>query len=154
MQHDKVYQKYYDEVVILLETGLRISELSGLTDTDLDFENRFVRIDHQLLRSTEDGYYIETPKTDSGFRQVPMTAAESNDPAHHAPHLLHQDGECGNESQGVAVHHGPCQHRDDAELLCSRNLQFRQGRDGPAGRCCLVVMRILLLYILLFIAKT
>lgn len=75
MQHDKVYQKYYDEVVILLETGLRISELSGLTDTDLDFENRFVRIDHQLLRSTEDGYYIETPKTDSGFRQVPMTAA-------------------------------------------------------------------------------
>ena len=41
MQHDKVYQKYYDEVVILLETGLRISELSGLTDTDLDFENRF-----------------------------------------------------------------------------------------------------------------
>lgn len=75
MQHDKVYQKYYDEVVILLETGLRISELSGLTDTDLDFENRFIRIDHQLLRSTEDGYYIETPKTDSGFRQVPMTAA-------------------------------------------------------------------------------
>lgn len=75
MQHDKVYQKYYDEVVILLETGLRISELSGLTDTDLDFENRFIRIDHQLLRSTEDGYYIETPKTDSSFRQVPMTAA-------------------------------------------------------------------------------
>lgn len=75
MQHDKVYQKYYDEVVILLETGLRISELSGLTDTDLDFENRFIRIDHQLLRSTEDGYYIETPKTDSGFRQVPMTLA-------------------------------------------------------------------------------
>ena len=31
--------------------------------------------DHQLLRSTEDGYYIETPKTDSGFRQVPMSAA-------------------------------------------------------------------------------
>ncbi len=34
-----------------------------------------MNVDHQLLRSTEDGYYIETPKTDSGFRQVPMSAA-------------------------------------------------------------------------------
>ena len=61
--------------MILLETGLRISELCGLTETDLNFELRFVNVDHQLLRSTEDGYYIETPKTDSGFRQVPMSAA-------------------------------------------------------------------------------
>lgn len=74
IQEDAVYQKYYDEIVILLETGLRISELCGLTDTDLDFENRSVKIDHQLLRSTEDGYYIETPKTDNGVRQIPMTA--------------------------------------------------------------------------------
>lgn len=75
MQGDSVYSKYYDEVVILLETGLRISELCGLTPADLNFEQRFVNVDHQLLRSTEDGYYIETPKTDSGFRQVPMSAA-------------------------------------------------------------------------------
>lgn len=75
MQEDHVYSKYYDEVVILLETGLRISELCGLTAADLNMEQRFVNVDHQLLRSTEDGYYIETPKTDSGFRQVPMSAA-------------------------------------------------------------------------------
>lgn len=75
MQGDSVYSKYYDEVVILLETGLRISELCGLTPADLNFEQRFINVDHQLLRSTEDGYYIETPKTDSGFRQVPMSAA-------------------------------------------------------------------------------
>ena len=75
MQNDPVYVKYYDEVVILLETGLRISELCGLTPADLNFEKRFVNVDHQLLRSTEDGYYIEAPKTESGFRQVPMSAA-------------------------------------------------------------------------------
>ena len=68
-------KQYYDEVVILLETGLRISELCGLTPDDLNFENRFVNVDHQLLRSTKDGYYIEAPKTESGFRQVPMSAA-------------------------------------------------------------------------------
>ncbi len=73
VQGDKVYQKYYDELVILLGTGLRISELCGLTDTDLDFENRFVNIDHQLLKSSEIGYYIEVPKTDSGIRQIPMS---------------------------------------------------------------------------------
>lgn len=76
MQDDPVYSKYYDDVVILLETrGLRISKLCGLTETDLNFEKRFVNVGHQLLRSKEDGYYIETPKTDSGFRQVPMSAA-------------------------------------------------------------------------------
>ena len=76
MQDDPVYSKYYDDVVILLETrGLRISEPCGLTETDLNFEKRFVNVDHQLLRSKEDGYFIETPKTDSGFRQVPMSAA-------------------------------------------------------------------------------
>ena len=77
IQEDKVYQKYYDEIVILLETGLRVSELCGLTDTDLDFEKGYVKVDHQLLRSAEDGFYIETPKTESGNRQIPMTAAAS-----------------------------------------------------------------------------
>lgn len=75
MQNDPVYAKYYDEVLILLETGLRVSELCGLTPADLNFEKRCVNVDHQLLRSTEDGYYIEAPKTDSGYRQVPMSAA-------------------------------------------------------------------------------
>ena len=51
------------------------SELCGLTPADLNFERRFVNVDHQLLRSTEDGYYNEAPKTESGFRQVPMRAA-------------------------------------------------------------------------------
>ena len=53
---DSVYQKYRDEVIILLGTGLRISELCGLTETDLDFENRVINVDHQLLRSAETGY--------------------------------------------------------------------------------------------------
>ncbi|MBY7141899.1 tyrosine-type recombinase/integrase [Virgibacillus sp. NKC19-3] len=69
---DKIYSKNYDEILILLKTGLRISEFGGLTLSDLDFENRLIHVDHQLLRNTEIGYYIETPKTKSGERQVPM----------------------------------------------------------------------------------
>ncbi len=60
---DTVYHKNYDEILILLKTGLRISELCGLTVSDLDFENHLISVDHQLLRNTELGYYIETPKT-------------------------------------------------------------------------------------------
>ncbi len=60
---DNVYHKHYDDVLILLKTGLRISELCGLTVADIDFKNEVVIIDHQLLKSKEQGYYIETPKT-------------------------------------------------------------------------------------------
>ena len=65
METDNVYSKYRDEVILLLETGLRISELCGLT-THIDMLNRVINIDHQLLRDTEVGYYISTPKTKNG----------------------------------------------------------------------------------------
>lgn len=69
---DKVYSQYYDVIVILLNTGLRISELCGLISNDLDFEKRLINVNHQLLYNKEHGYYIDTPKTKSGIRQIPM----------------------------------------------------------------------------------
>ncbi|MFQ4946021.1 site-specific integrase [Clostridioides difficile] len=72
METDNVYSKYRDEVILLLETGLRISELCGLT-THIDMLNRVINIDHQLLRDTEVGYYISTPKTKNGKRELPLT---------------------------------------------------------------------------------
>lgn len=70
-ESDKIYQKYVDEIIILLGTGLRISELCGLTDA-LDFENRIIYVDHQLMKDSRIGYYIEEPKTKNGIRQIPM----------------------------------------------------------------------------------
>ncbi len=70
---DKVYRKYYDEIIILLGTGLLISELCGLTDKDIDFENKLINVDHQLLKVSCVGYHIEVPKTKSGVRQIPMS---------------------------------------------------------------------------------
>ncbi|ENY8624189.1 tyrosine-type recombinase/integrase [Clostridioides difficile] len=72
METDNVYSKYRDEVILLLETGLRISELCGLT-THIDMLNRVINIDHQLLRDTEVGYYISTPKTKNGKRELSLT---------------------------------------------------------------------------------
>ena len=70
--NDPVYRKNVDEIIVLMETGLRVSELCGLT-TALDFANRLILIDHQLLRDVDLGYYITAPKTKCGSRQVPMT---------------------------------------------------------------------------------
>ena len=69
---DKTYKVYYPAIVILLNTGLRISELCGLTLSDIDFDNRTIDINHQLKKD-KDGYYTEPPKSDSGYRKIPMT---------------------------------------------------------------------------------
>lgn len=73
IKNDRTYRKYYDEFVVLLGTGMRVSEFCGLTKKDLDFENRKIRVDHQLVRDRHCNYYIEKTKTECGRRSIPMT---------------------------------------------------------------------------------
>ena len=68
---DGVYQKYYNAIVVLLHTGLRISELCGLTTSDIDFEKGFIQVNHQI-NYDKGKYSINEPKTDSGIREIPM----------------------------------------------------------------------------------
>ena len=70
---DVVYCKYYEIVYTLFHTGMRISEFCGLTLKDIDLENRTVNIDHQLQRTSDMRYIIETTKTDAGTRVLPIT---------------------------------------------------------------------------------
>ena len=64
---------YYDDIVILLGTGLRVSELYGLTKKDIDFKKRHIFIEHQLCRTAEQPYFVTSPKTSSGIRCIPMS---------------------------------------------------------------------------------
>ena len=73
IREDKTYAKYYDEFVVLLGTGMRVSEFCGLTMNDLDFESRRIRVDHQLVRERSGKYYVEKAKTACGVRYIPMT---------------------------------------------------------------------------------
>lgn len=73
IKNDKTYSKCYDEFVVLFGTGMRVSEFCGLTVNDLDFENKRIRVDHQILRDNKGRYYIEKTKTESGRRFIPMT---------------------------------------------------------------------------------
>lgn len=60
-------------VYIFFHTGMRISEFCGLTLKDIELENRTVNIDHQLQRTSDMRYIIETTKTDAGTRVLPIT---------------------------------------------------------------------------------
>lgn len=72
---DYGHDNYYDDIVILLGTGLRVSELYGLTRSDIDFERRCIHVRRQLCRTAEKPYFVAPPKTQSGFRSIPMTDA-------------------------------------------------------------------------------
>ena len=73
IKHDRHFSRYYDGVYILFKTGLRISEFCGLTMQDIDFDEKTIRIDHQLQRTSDMRYSIVPTKTNAGTRVIPMT---------------------------------------------------------------------------------
>ena len=68
----KCYSRYYDMIVFMLGTGLRASELCGLTISDIDFNDSCVHVKKQLL-NINGTMCVCTPKSDSGTRDIPMT---------------------------------------------------------------------------------
>lgn len=72
VERDKHFSQYYDSIFLMLKTGLRVSEFAGLTISDIDFENRRINVDHQLLKDG-DGYVTAPPKTRAAIRTIPMS---------------------------------------------------------------------------------
>lgn len=60
----------------MLGTGCRIGEVLGLRWQDIDFKNRTININHNLVyRAQDDGTCINrvnSPKTSAGIRIIPM----------------------------------------------------------------------------------
>ena len=58
----------------MLSTGCRIGETIGLTWDDIDFENKCININHQIIYKKKDGktkHYSEPPKNRTN-RQIPL----------------------------------------------------------------------------------
>ena len=72
------YNAYYWMFEFFFETGARCGETIGLTWQNVDFKNKFVKIDHQLLYELdEEGkrrFQICPPKTIKGIRKIPLTS--------------------------------------------------------------------------------
>ena len=69
-----VYQKYYVLIAFLLGTGLRISEALGITWDDIDFENKCVNVNHQIVYKKLNGIskHRVCPTKTKETRIVPM----------------------------------------------------------------------------------
>lgn len=69
---DSRSQHCYDMLYILFWTGLRASELCGLTMDNLDFDNGLIHVEKQLM-CINHTHIVVKPKTSNGIRFIPMT---------------------------------------------------------------------------------
>ena len=77
VRNKDAYARWVNILTVLLGTGMRIGECTGLSWSNVDFRNNVIYITHTLIsRKWEDGacYYrvMPTPKTQKGIRQIPM----------------------------------------------------------------------------------
>lgn len=61
---------YYIPILILFHTGMRISEVCGLTWNDIDFDKKIITVDKQVVYLSRRGYFFSSPKTKSSHRQI------------------------------------------------------------------------------------
>lgn len=71
------YKHWYPIFSVMLGTGLRVGELTGLRWRDIDFDNNVINVNHTLVfydrsKANRTGFGINTPKTEAGYRSVPM----------------------------------------------------------------------------------
>lgn len=79
LRNHKDYARWVNIITVLLGTGLRIGECTGLTWGDCDFIQNTISVNHTLIyRKWEDGTcgyrVMHSPKTKKGVRTIPMFA--------------------------------------------------------------------------------
>ena len=76
LKNSHMYQHWYPVFAVMLGTGLRVGEVTGLTWEDVNFENNTISVNRTLVyfNHSKGGCYfgINTPKTRAGERVVPM----------------------------------------------------------------------------------
>ena len=80
LKNSRIYSHWYSVFAVMLGTGLRVGELTGLRWCDIDLENSVIDVNHTLVyyshrsADSKQGCYfnINTPKTAASNRQVPM----------------------------------------------------------------------------------
>lgn len=79
---NKHYRNYLDRFIILFETGMRVSELCGLTFSDIHLDENgenYVRITHQLQKHRDGHLYVKqhgnkaTGKAEYSLRDIPLS---------------------------------------------------------------------------------
>lgn len=70
------YRHWYPVFAVMVNTGMRVGEITGLRWEDVDFEENVIEVSHTLVyyNHSDEGCYfsIHTPKTEAGKRVIPM----------------------------------------------------------------------------------
>ena len=74
LRNDYTYKSSYVLVAFLLGTGCRISEALGMTWNDINFEERYVSVNHQIIYKKKDNsvVYFAAPTKTKKERKVPI----------------------------------------------------------------------------------
>ncbi|MCM1497500.1 MAG: site-specific integrase [Clostridium sp.] len=71
------YHRWYPIFTVMMWTGMRVGEITGLRWCDIDLEGETISVNHTLVYfdkggSEGCGFSINTPKTKAGARTIPM----------------------------------------------------------------------------------
>lgn len=71
------YQRWYPIFIVMVWTGMRVGEITGLRWCDIDLKEETINVNHTLVYfdkggSERCGFAINTPKTKAGERIIPM----------------------------------------------------------------------------------
>ena len=76
LKNSRQYNHWYPVFAVMLGTGMRVGEATGLRWCDIDLKEKEVSVNHTLVyyNHAENGCYfaINTPKTEAGKRTIPM----------------------------------------------------------------------------------
>ena len=73
------YSHWLPIMTVLLGTGMRVAECTGITKSDINLSENTISVNHNLIYRVIDGkagFHITTPKTESGTRIIPILYPE------------------------------------------------------------------------------
>ena len=74
VKNNAIFYRYYAMIALMLGTGLRASEMAGLTWDNIDFENHTLTVDHQIIYKKKDGIcqFYASPSKTKKVRIIPL----------------------------------------------------------------------------------
>ena len=71
------YRHWYPVFAVMVGTGMRVGEATGLRWCDIDLEKKYISVNHTLVyysKREKEGciFAVNTPKTRAGCREIPM----------------------------------------------------------------------------------
>lgn len=77
LEKDPRHMRWYPVFTVMMWTGMRVGELTALRWSNVDFERNVIHVDSTLSYCKRGkggcGFLLTTPKTEAGYRFIPMT---------------------------------------------------------------------------------